>query len=1258
MKKILFAFLFVLSALNTAFSAPTSYFVNCSKTNGHTDPSQLGCSNVPKNITETHRVIKGTILENCYEIKTNPSKCPKLNQVNITFAPDDLSLPQQTIRMAGPVFAFYIKKGVEGKILFQKNDYKTAVINSSRITNNGTYVPLTQDSRNLKNVCITAENGTRLSNARITIERASHTSDGNNGWFVNLALSNNAYALVSCDGYEAKVLPVSELHDTITLKPASASLISIRVTNQSGTGISGATVNVNGAKYTSTYDGWVPNIKAANGASATISHSDFDTRTHELKDRTSYQLSNKISKPSSGSGDENRDTTTRSDKITADGVVYENGTTQPLVGVTVHVPGHDNQGSAATGNDGRFSFSYDKSAGTQIVFEHLGYNSATMSANTNMRVYLVPEHITLDETSVTGADICGQDTKKKELHATATKWFKLDEFIENGSQPQQYEYVENAHQKANKQVCIPTACIDGYTLENEETAKAFCKECKKEDIQFARNVMVQNNRCVARNCLDGFREQNGACVLDCNSDRAKNRLNATAAAPKTNAPAIPANATAQNLDYSQYCKATACDETKYTLTNDICKSNKGIKCIGPMREVEPRATLATFDGNGYCVLEECESGYNATKDRPTRKCDSHLTGLSCRGECKIAANTPCDSSEISAISHAISGTKEQLKDGTIVCKPTCWENYNANLNGNAYECEFASDKCPNEIIRQIKTKVPNADKMIVVATPDEENNYWKDGKIFNCKITACTKGFHANEDGTACEQNLCKCSEKWDGTKCVTDFTSGITPCDNKTAPKLRDYANAKTAVKTCDSDDTTPYCKIQTCKSNRYVPDTQINKCVDQVGNTCTVDKDVSGQYASNNGQYYYDKHADKLVCIPESCTRTGYQPNQRTGICEQKNSACPDEFLKGIDPNADDGTITEWDDDGKIKSCKITHCLNDLVPEDGVRCVDSNCGCGEKYNKDEHKCVAVPQNDQSRECNKGLPRHATAPGVQMCRNNNNTFVESCTKAEKCKSVCVVQKCENGYIPNTTTNKCDVPTGPCDFNGNNAQEKGTWEEKSGAVVCKPVCIGTNYEPDWDAQTRTYTGCVIKRDREGKRCPGDVLKEQYPHASRGEITEQDANGNVTKCKITDCDRGYNLDDKENKCVYCACGKEWDATSKSCKTWADLGKTSCDPMPTGAKTAVRTCKDKSSGTDKTDCGDGTCTEYCKITACDTDAGYTLDEAKNECISGIGKPCTSDQLTAVDANANRRCPAQKGRQGCMCYHRMQWVIHPCK
>jgi outer membrane protein OmpA-like peptidoglycan-associated protein len=64
------------------------------------------------------------------------------------------------------------------------------------------------------------------------------------------------------------------------------------------------------------------------------------------------------------------------------------------------------------------------------------------------------------------------------------------------------------------------------------------------------------------------------------------------------------------------------------------------------------------------------------------------------------------------------------------------------------------------------------------------------------------------------------------------------------------------------------------------------------------------------------------------------------------------------------------------------------------------------------------------------------------------------------------------------------------------------------------------------------------------------------------------------------------------------------------------------MPTGATAATRSCRDNSSGAETTNCAEGTCTEFCKITACDTAAGYILKDGT--CESQVGKPCTTEQL----------------------------------
>ncbi|MBP5364196.1 MAG: OmpA family protein [Alphaproteobacteria bacterium] len=1273
MKKILFAFLFVLSGVNAALAAE---FLDikanqCAITNG-----QIVCQYIPQRLQD-YIIIGGTIVQpESYE--------PFLPRVTIRFVPDDKNAKTLTTNAytGSPTFSLALKPEESGTLYFDiiSQEALETYANPDPIK-----IPKNFNPDNFKSLQVHVKyknNSTRKGGGSTT--STTRTGGGSSG--------------TTTAGDETKDFSAKIVYEASSgnYKP----LVNVTITDKNNRSSTPAKSNPEG-NFT------IKCVFKKGHCTLLFQAKDqpqYETTVSESDNGKRIPYANYNSTPTrnvSGSGSTTRNTSSGTDGSGTGALNTITGTillenSEPAIGATISPRGQtlEHHNSAVADTDGHFEIiNFPRNADAEVSY--LQYKTRIIPASelrSGIVIRLEPDSNIIDAATISAVK-CGE-AEKKQFNATAVKVL-------------------------NNEKCIPAACLGGYTLERQNTVDAYCKLCQKSDVPFARDVTVDNNRCVARNCLDGFREQSGACVVDCSSSRAKNYLHATAAALKSNAPTPSANETAQSLDYSKYCYPTECDTPKYAMNgsgeNAVCLSTTGTDC----KDYIQHATAAIIN-NGVCELQSCEDGYAVDKyalgmsqkcdaaghanDKCNAKCEyqigkpcngstlkrltgddhadkGHVTafvggqitaceiddcdskdyeaqkGTDGKNHCVRVAGTPCD---IDAnLPHAkthLKGKAVRTKNDVIACEPVCWENYKAKLNGTAYECVFDKKTCPNRITN------PDARKMEV--TPDDK--YWNvnTGDIATCKITECSdKTKVPDENGETCvkkctdevEKQLisqnhaletttnkrgeciiskCECGYNLSSDKKnCTAWGNNPPQCDKRSDPRLPD--NAKKAHMACDNS--TPkqaYCYIDTCESALFeIKDGDKglkNAICVSIDSDCTVTD--GGQYASKEGFWELTKNGQK-ICVPKDCgAAVGYEVSKKTRKCEEVKKTCPDDILSKMDPKADDGVITERNSDGSVKTCQITKCKDNLDVEDGKMCVSSKCGCGQVYSG-QGQCK--DKDDTARQCNKGLPAHATGMGKLMCQNNNKAFNLTCAKGEKCKEVCVVQQCEDPYTPDTVNNICTAPNGNCDFEGNkdHAEAKGTWEQKSGKMVCKPICKGSNYEPQWDNQTKTYTGCVQKSDHIGKKCPDNLLSK-YPHASKLEISKEDPNGVATECKITACDKGYNLNEPNNSCDYCGCGMIWDKTEQKCKAWSD---TKCNPMPTGATAATRACKDASSGEEKdaSACqSENACVEFCKVTGCDEPA-YTLVDGA--CKSSVGMPCPQlpEHATAGILNDKLEC-----------------------
>jgi hypothetical protein len=122
MKKLLIAFLFIVSVIPAAFSAQSDVY-SCGIASSASAPNIVPADNcIPQDILRDYRVIKGTV------VKAKTDSREKVELVSIRFTPKDKSQSKELMFIASPHFAFYIKKGIDGDISFTADGYQTLIL--------------------------------------------------------------------------------------------------------------------------------------------------------------------------------------------------------------------------------------------------------------------------------------------------------------------------------------------------------------------------------------------------------------------------------------------------------------------------------------------------------------------------------------------------------------------------------------------------------------------------------------------------------------------------------------------------------------------------------------------------------------------------------------------------------------------------------------------------------------------------------------------------------------------------------------------------------------------------------------------------------------------------------------------------------------------------------------------------------------------------------------------------------------------------
>jgi len=144
----------------------------------------------------------------------------------------------------------------------------------------------------------------------------------------------------------------------------------------------------------------------------------------------------------------------------------------------------------------------------------------------------------------------------------------------------------------------------------------------------------------------------------------------------------------------------------------------------------------------------------------------------------------------------------------------------------------------------------------------------------------------------------------------------------------------------------------------------------------------------------------------------------------------------------------------------------------------------------------VGKCQDQNGRECKPDAPNAKT--GKYKWENN--------------KLVCLIDKCNDSFLPNDTKTACEKSEGPC----TDAQVKAIEHATKGELK-KGVCHATECEPGYDA-------------RDGKCIAIGGNCNPMPENAKSAHREFNAEQKQEICVIDDCDDGYKVSDDKLSCV--------------------------------------------------------------------------------------------------------------------------------
>jgi len=746
MKKILIAFLFILTAIPAAFSAD-EYAVLCISE----DTTESICDPTDKK----YKVIKGTIVE------ANTNYKNKISTVTITFTPDDPT-EQLVSRTAGPSFAFQIEDGVPGKITFVAKGYTPQTVDASYFNESGKYIQLTP------------EDGTGSGKPTILISRG-----------VIDAATITAKASNKTAETEKPATPAP------TAKPTDT-----------------RTSNTRGAK------------------AATKQTAQPATPKQEPKTEPHVVLNS------------------------VTGYIYdENG--EPLIGANITPIGiaPDGQNASAADKNGHFDIAnFPKDTDAKVSY--IGYKTLTFSANElgkDMKIYME-----LDDTKLLASTVKICTSEQLPDHASSGTWFPEYTAPDGSTSQEAYCKIKtctDGYQRSNDQKkCEPCPCGTEWTSTPDDTGTQCIRwiknpECTSETDpkkpahagKAFKNCDGDTVYCKVEDCsVDWLKKSDDSkrCVVNCQSSKVHDELNALYTTEVTNAPALPQNL--KNIKITDYCKATACDVSKYDLSNDICVSKEGKDCDPNVENAKGGKYVKARNGDILCEPICNGENYRVKLDGGKYSCVLKTD----------RENDACTTKELNSMNvpHAKHGMVKEWDKNT----------------GEVKSCKI--DACDNGWL-------PNAagNGCYEICNPEITNKLKADG-AFDVRVS---------DDGKTCVPNSCKCEYTLtDDNKCVAWAASGYTECK----PKSEGAING-----TPDCDGGKEVCYITTCDEPKYTLEgtagTANAKCVSNVGKDCNdvvalPEKATAGKQREIGGQ---------MKCVATAC-ETGYNLRPDGSACVPK--------------------------------------------------------------------------------------------------------------------------------------------------------------------------------------------------------------------------------------------------------------------------------------------------------------------------------------------------------------------------------------
>ena len=483
----------------------------------------------------------------------------------------------------------------------------------------------------------------------------------------------------------------------------------------------------------------------------------------------------------------------------------------------------------------------------------------------------------------------------------------------------------------------------------------------------------------------------------------------------------------------------------------------------------------------------------------------------------------------------------------------CYENCRSGYNKLPSELV----QCWNELPGLITIPLKNTTSATQMCDSDRDLVGPKDLKVCYPKCPSGTKRSSANY--VECIPDSCPQNYTSVGGNCVPNNNTGILPTSNCTKNSLNIGNNV---CKMICIDATSTDCIDLNCPSN-YKYDIDKNICVSLAESSPT---------CASNQVYINEKCFDP--CPIDSTM------NQLTGQCI-KNTCDPDYTYNSN--NARCEKILSTANKCKSGQTEIYGKCFDPCPSDSTmiqltgQCIKTTCETG--YTLKDNKC-------------EKLSTPAICPSTQQnlngfcydkCPTNFDTQIEITN--DNIKYECIQNTCDEGYINNSSTSKCEKISLPDTC-------------KSGQIKINTKCFdlcSTDYNMDANGQcikTTCETGYTLKDNK----CEKYISEANKCKSGQTKIG--------LKC-FDNCSTGENMD-KDGQCIKTTCDSGFNYNSSAIRCEKSLDKCNDNQVDIGGK-----CYNNCDNNHFMDPNNGTCIENCK-------SGYTYNWNSGYCESNNEQP----------------------------------------